>query len=432
MNILHRLIEAGNKDGVRAVLESTPHEELKTFINVTEGQSQKSALMLAAEAGWADVIPLFARAGADLKLRDFYETDALQLAVMAGKHESVEALLQSGASANTRRFTDGVTALHTAIEAKDAPMVRLLLDYGADIAARTPPAEDKMGLNAFHVAALHAPELMDMLLAENGAADAVSVIARREKHDISPLRIALGAGNRALVEKLLDFGVSPNERDSNGETPVFYLLAHRSSREEAMPLLRLLRERGADINSAVNYWNESPLFPAVRESFTEAASFLLSQGLDAKQVSQLGETPLHLAAEKWDEHIVRALVKAGADVNAPNKQQKTPLMLAAHANRLKVVEALLDAGANPYLKDNKGKTARDLCPAHFQQNVNNLISRKEQEIDILMHGYNAVSRDTREKEAESSRQLMPRKPLRGGRTRFSERKHSSNRFGNRR
>lgn len=432
MTILHLLIEAGNRQGVLAVLESTPHEELKTFINAVEGQHQKSALHLAAEANWSDVIPALVRAGADFNLRDFYETDALQLAVMAGKREAAQALLDSGASANTRRFTDGITALQAAIEAKDAGMVRLLLDYGADVSARTPPQEDKLGMNAFHYAAKSAPELVDMLLAEPKAADAVSAIARVENVDISPLRLALGAGDRALVEKLLDYGVSPNERDTNGETPLFYLLAHRSSREEAMPLVRLLHKRGADINSAANFWDETPLFPAVRDSFTEAAAFLLSHGLDAKHTSHLGESPLHLAAEKWDENIVKALLKAGADVNAPNRQQKTPLMIAAHANRLKVVEALLDGGANPYLKDRQGKTARDLCPAKFQQNVNNLISRKEWEIDILMHGYNGAARDSREKQPESAGHGLPRKPLRTGRGRFSERKHSSQRFGNRR
>jgi len=173
-----------------------------------------------------------------------------------------------------------------------------------------------------------------------------------------------------------------------------------------MPMVRLLLKRGADVDKLVNYWNETPLYPAVKESFTEAVKLLLDLGLSAKHRSQLQETPLHLAAEKWNEEIVKMLVTNGAEVDARNRIKRTPLHVAAHANRLKVVEALLEAGADPFLKDQNGKTPRDLAPAEFQRSVARALDRKEQEIEIKRDGYTAYW-NRKAKEPEEKKKTQP-------------------------
>lgn len=425
MSLLHDLINAGKKQELLDILRSSDTEELAAVVNAPFGEKEQTPLHAAVIAGWPDVIPALVRAGADTGKKNFYEDTPLYTAVEAGAYDSASALLQSGADANTRRFKHGITALQTAIEKKDVKLIQLLLDYGADASVKTPP--DEHGLNAFHYAAKTGTQIMGMLL-HSGGAPGVHDFGRDGKKDVSALRIALGRSDRDMVEQLLDYGVDVNEMDDNGETPLYYLLAHRDTREQSLPLIHLLLHRGADLDKLRNFWDETPLFPAVRESFTEAASLLLSLGLDAKQKSHTGETPLHLAAEKWDVKIVRELIANGAELEAKNRNQRTPLHVAAHANRMKIVQALLDAGADPFAKDKNGKTPRDLAPAAFQQGVNNLLSRKEQEIEIKKEGYNNWwQRKATEDDAPARN---PQNRPRHFRPRAKN--HSSKHFGNRR
>ena len=427
MSLLHDLINAGKKQELIDILRDSQPEEMASVINAPFGEKEQTPLHAAVLAGWPDAIPVLVRAGADMAKKNFYEETPLYTAIEAGSFDSAAALLQSGATANTRRLDDGITALQTAIEKKDAKLIQLLLDYGADAGVKTPP--DEHGLNAFHYAAKTDTAIMSVLLKSDSAA-AVHALGRDGKKDVSALRIALGRSDRDMVKQLLDYGVDVNERDDNGETPLFYLLGHRDTREETLPLIRLLLQRGADLDKARNFWDETPLFPAVRESFTEAASLLLSLGLDAKQKSHIDETPLHLAAEKWDVKIVSDLIAHGADIEAQDRTKRTPLHIAAHYNRPKVVEALLEAGANPFAKDKSGKTPRELALAPFQQNVRKLLTRKEQEIEIKREGYNNWWR--RKATEDEAPAITHNPPIRSGRFQPRGKNHSSKHFGNRR
>jgi len=401
VSLLHALAAQGKKDEFLAALAEIPAPQLAAALNKpSENQEQVTVFHEVVRAGWADLVPRLVGMGADPRIKTFYEVDALYLAVARNDGPTAEALLQNGANVNSRRFDDQLTALQLAIEEKHPQMVELLLRHGADVALRTPPEK---GENAYHYAARSSPAMMDMLLKHPGAA-AVHEIAETGGRSLSPLRLALVRADREMVEKLLDYGVNVNETDDNGETPLFYLLAHSPSREEAMPMLRLLVQRGADVEKARNFWDETPLFPAVKESFTEAVSLLLDRGLDAKHKSRLEVTPLHLAAEKWNVEVVRLLLRHGAEVDARNRIKRTPLHVAAHANRPKVVEALLEAGADPFAKDQNGKTPRDLAPAEFQREVFRLLDRKEQEIEIKRDGYSAYwNRKAKEPEEKKPR-----------------------------
>ena len=290
----------------------------------------------------------------------------------------IETWLQQGMNPNSRLRGDELTPVHMAIEAKNVGLVKLFTAYGADLLARTP---EKTGMNAYHYAALSTPDIMEHLLAQPQREGAQVMYAEKTKQ-LSCLRLALRAGDRKMTELLLDFGIDVNEQDDNGETPLHFILGNRRSREEAMPLVRLLIDRGADIGAkAANFWDESPLFPAVRDQFTEAVALLLDLGCDAKETNRLGETLLQAAAATYDAKTVRLLLDHGAEIEAKNRIGRTPLHIAAHANRLEVVKTLLAAGADPFATEKSGKTPDELCPADFQKNVHREILRKQMELD---------------------------------------------------
>lgn len=72
-------------------------------------------------------------------------------------------------------------------------------------------------------------------------------------------------------------------------------------------------------------------------------------------------TPLHAAAEQAaDLSVMDSLLAAGAEVDAQDATGDTPLHRAARRGRKQACRALLSRGANPELKNNEGKTPREI------------------------------------------------------------------------
>ena len=378
------LAQRGDKQELLDRIAGATYVDTAKVINDRDSSEQRTILHFAVEHGWADIIPLLVSAGADVHLRDANDGTAFYRAVEKQDIAAATALLGAGSNPSVRRNDDGLTALQLTIGDNNVDMAKLLIYYGADVTAKTPPKDD--GQNAYHIAARANIEIMNELLAHKDAA-AVHEIFNTDRKEQSVLRIALETSNRELVIKLLDYGVDVNERDGHGETPLMYLLGHRDSREKTMPFIRLLLERGADLDKLENFWGETPLFPAVQTGYTEAVKLLLDLGANARQITHTGESLLHVAAETHDAKTMKMLIAAGADLEARNKLKQTALHIAAHKNKLDVVITLLEAGADPFARDKNGKSPRDLAPAEFQQRVNHVIAEKEKQIEIKKYGH---------------------------------------------
>ncbi|MEZ0260263.1 MAG: ankyrin repeat domain-containing protein [Alphaproteobacteria bacterium] len=267
--------------------------------------------------------------------------------------------------------------LHAAIRAGDKIRVQDLLWQGAD------PSEKIDGRNAYHAAATSTTEIMATLLAHQKKA-AVLEFCKWSDKEADPLRLAIRAADVDMVKLLLDFGVPVNNRDGDDETPLHFAIAQRKSRGEELPVLRLLLERGADVDAkAANYWDETPLFTAVRGSYTEAVRLLLDQGADATRINHLGESLLHLNAATWDDKTARMLVEAGAPLTAKDRTGRSALHIAAHYNKLDVVKVLLAAGADPFAEDNKRQIPSELCHGDFQKNTRRELLHKEMELEAI-------------------------------------------------
>lgn len=89
----------------------------------------------------------------------------------------------------------------------------------------------------------------------------------------------------------------------------------------------------------------------------EVAAFLKADPSLRDARSQLGSTPLHLAATNPDRSTITVLLAAGADPNARDAEGSTPLHMAAYASKGDNVRQLLEGGADPLLKNNGGRDA---------------------------------------------------------------------------
>jgi ankyrin repeat protein len=201
----------------------------------------------------------------------------------------------------------------------------------------------------------------------------------------SPLQWAAYHGNIEVVHLLLAAGADTERRDFNGDRPLLW--AARGGQPES---IRILVEAGSPANSADDPYGLSPLHLAARAASPEAIAALVTASADLDAVDQsnttalaeavltqnlrsvyllldagadpniaddiLGDTPLHLAAERQNTGIVRLLLSAGARPIGWNSDGSDPLHLAAFRGLPDNVEALLKGGADPRALDDKGLT----------------------------------------------------------------------------
>ncbi len=80
------------------------------------------------------------------------------------------------------------------------------------------------------------------------------------------------------------------------------------------------------------------------------------------QESQMGWSPLHVAAFKSADAIVRELLQRGAQANLADKEGRTPLHLACLNGSDACVRALLRGGARPDVRDKVRVVVRGHAP----------------------------------------------------------------------
>ena len=92
----------------------------------------------------------------------------------------------------------------------------------------------------------------------------------------------------------------------------------------------------------------------VEESLFDVA---IKQECDINKVNKMGQTALHLAAQKGLSDCVQKLLKCGAEMDLVDKHDMTPLMYAAQNGHPTVIEILVKNGANVNMSNSKGELA---------------------------------------------------------------------------
>lgn len=118
---------------------------------------------------------------------------------------------------------------------------------------------------------------------------------------------------------------------------------------------------------ATNEVNHTALKAAARNGQLEMMQLLIARGASVRHQNADGFTALHCAvgAPAYDQQFqadcVGLLLEHGAEPNTVDNEGATALMNAAWFGAELSVKALVKAGADPSIKDQKGRTARDLA-----------------------------------------------------------------------
>jgi ankyrin repeat domain-containing protein 50 len=214
-------------------------------------------------------------------------------------------------TAYLEEMVDGITPLMEASYLGHIGVVKVLVEYGADICA--------VGIKGF-----------------------------------SALYYAVRQGNFEVASFLIEQGLSVDEEDYGRETPLYDCIQARLRGS-----VEFLLDKGAKVNIR-NREGTSPLHLAIYHGDIDIMRLLINAGADMNRTGKYGCSSLHLTLN-YDSYycyrIIEFLTYRGADTEALDKNGDTALEHAMKMGNRVLAELLIVAGANKeVLFDKEGKS----------------------------------------------------------------------------
>lgn len=235
----------------------------------SETEYKRTPLFMAAlEDANVEVIKVLIDAGADINHVSKNDLTPLHIAATLGFTANVKALLAAKALVNVRDY-ELWTPLHfAAYSQRDSALeiVRVLIDAGADLSART-----NNGRTALHLAASNSDgaEIVEYLI-ECGANKEA-----QDHNERTPIFSAVGKGSLEVLNILANAGANVEVVDDD-QINLLHLACARGDIEIVEKLIKL----GVDVNAVTPKGWQTPLMVAVRQGSIEMVNILLESGAD--------------------------------------------------------------------------------------------------------------------------------------------------------
>jgi ankyrin repeat protein len=135
-----------------------------------------------------------------------------------------------------------------------------------------------------------------------------------------------------------------------------------AAQEGHVGVVRLLLERGAEVNAAGLY-GYTALHEAAGGGHEEVVNVLLSSGADSSMKNRFGSTALMCAAGRGHVGVVKQLLQhlQGRGLNERTNQGRTAVGMTCEYGRVEGLRLLLLAGADHTLRSDIGQTPRQVA-----------------------------------------------------------------------
>lgn len=236
--------------------------------------------------------------------------------VQAGNVTAARKLIADGASLESRN-SKGWTPLIIATESTNTEMVKLLIEKGADVNAKSASTNGSTVL----CFATHSddPEFIDLFLQHRADINA------RSRNGVTALFSGVMSQKKRAVQFLISKGAKIDqlalrydEVSADGEIMVSGSLLTPlmcAGRDGDQAMVELLLKSGASLEKRNNYGN-NVLMEVAKRPQPQMLKFLIARGANVNAKASGGHTALIYAAGYWQTENVKLLLAAGADPNA--------------------------------------------------------------------------------------------------------------------
>ena len=337
-------------------------------------------------------------------------------AARAGSVDAVKVLAKAGADLNAKETWTGQTALMWAAAEGHAPVIETLLEFGADIHARS-----NAGTTPFMFAVRKGDRASVKAMLAAGAD------VNEKRTDLAtPLLVAIINGYEDIVELLLDKGADPNAEGGSTELTVQGMRAQPRKIVLKTPSFHdQMRDVGSEGGNGRNNTFGKPLQAAVHVANWHISDEFISANVDRLRVIKslvahgadvngrntdmeprwsgaryrhrlVGATAFLFAAKAGDVDAMRLLLKMGADPKINTGVNITPLMAAAgiawasnqeRASEEQVLEAVKllveECGADVNFVADTGETAMHAAAYRGANSVVQYLFDKGAKLDVV-------------------------------------------------
>ncbi|XP_031784614.1 delta-latroinsectotoxin-Lt1a-like [Nasonia vitripennis] len=275
----------------------------------------------------------------------------IEKAIRAGDISTVKSVLPK-VDVNLRLCSkfcgeEDFTLLHLAVQQNQKEIVKLLLDYQADVGAK-----DSLGRTPLHLACGIPRAIVDVIKTPH-------ILSEIEQHCIDIAETSL-----EIVQSLVEQrSCIIDEEDNNGETPLFHILRDDTSNTGNQSLnsihdlafiFNLRTVKSAIIEELINLQhrkmqillsnnaNADTLLPETNDTILHRAIIDLESSRDLQQFAK------SCFADKAHTDMVKAILNHDitCDVNAKNNLGEAPISVAASLLSADIVRVLEDRGAD--------------------------------------------------------------------------------------
>ncbi|XP_038615045.1 rabankyrin-5 [Tachyglossus aculeatus] len=304
----------------------------------------------------------------------------LHLAASWGLEETVQCLLEFGATVNTQD-AEGRAPIHVAISTQHGVIIQLLVSH-PDIRLT---ARDRQGLTPFACAMTYKNNKAaeSILKREPGAAEQVDNKGRNFLHvavqnsdiesvlflisvqanvnsrvqdasKLTPLHLAVQAGSEIIVRNLLLAGAKVNELTKHRQTAL-----HLAAQQDLPTICSVLLENGVDFAAVDENGNNALHLSVMHGRLNNIRALLTECTVDAEAFNLRGQSPMHILGQYGKENaaaIFELFLECMPEypLDRPDAEGNTVLLLAYMKGNAHLCRAIVRAGARLGVNNNQG------------------------------------------------------------------------------